>query len=95
MRTLFGSGIKSTALKGRWQCVMLQGYSKQRKARNCDLFKLGLNPLGLLAETRIPGCFVNCAQWTMVGITALTARSWETVSSLWWLDEVAFERLLY
>ena len=47
MRTLFGSGIKLTALKGRWQCVMLQGYSKQRKARNCDLFKLGLNPLGL------------------------------------------------
>ena len=77
MRTLFGSGIKSTALKGRWQCVMRQGYSKQRKARNCDLFKLGLNSLGRMAETRIQGCFVKCVQWTMVAIAALMARSWE------------------
>jgi len=45
------------------------GYFIRDKALNCDLFELGVKPLRLMAGTRIPDCFVYCAQW-MVAATA-------------------------
>jgi len=48
---------------------MPDGYFIRDKALNCDLFELGVKPLRLMAGTRIPNCFVYCAQW-MVAATA-------------------------